>query len=348
MGKTESLFHPVQIGGLSLPGNLFLAPVAGYSDTAFRSVCAEMGACFSYTEMVSAEALTRDSGKTERLMRRASGEKKYAVQLFGSNADRIADATRLVLEKTDTDCIDINAGCPVPKIVKTGSGAALTKDPEAFFNVAKAAVSAVKEFSRENNRAEIPVTVKIRSGWDESSPTWKEAAEAALTAGAAAVTLHPRTRRQGYEGRADWTLIASLVEYTRKKFSDAKIFGSGDLFTPQDAADMLAATGCDGVMFARGAIGNPFIFAQTHSFLMCGAFQPATDSEKINASWKEFTLLRNDIGEKAACLEMRKRFCAYTKGVANGAKLREKLVTGKTEADFRSAFEAAGFQIPAL
>lgn len=346
MDKTENLFHPVQIGNLFLSGNIFLAPVAGYSDTAFRSICSGFGAAFSYTEMVSAEALIRDSAKTERLMRRAPGEKKYAVQLFGPDPEHMKEAVKIVLQKTDADCIDINAGCPVPKIVKTGAGSALTRNPEKLFQIVKASLSAVKEFSAEYNRAEIPVTVKIRSGWDEKNITWKEAAEAALEAGAGAVTLHPRTRKQGYEGKADWELIKQLVVFARKKFPTAGIFGSGDLFSPVDAAEMLKTTGCAAVMFARGALGNPFIFRQTLSLLTTGQEEPVSDSEKIKTSWQEFLLLKNDLGEKSAALEMRKRFCAYTKGIKNGAKLRNHLVLGKSEAEFRSIFENAGFNIP--
>lgn len=345
MVKDETLFRPVQIGTLLLPGNVFLAPVAGYSDAAFRSICAEFGAAFSYTEMVSAEALIRDSTKTERLMRRAPGEKKYAVQLFGSEAEHMKEAVTIVLQKTDADCIDINAGCPVPKIVKTGAGSALTGNPERLFKVVKASVEAVKEFAAKKNTGTIPVTVKIRSGWDEKTLTWKEAAEAALEAGAEAVTLHPRTRKQGYEGRADWDLIARLVDFARKKFPSAGVFGSGDLFSPQDAAEMLETTKCDAVMFARGALGNPFIFRQTISLLKTGEVSSVSDSEKIKTSWREFLLLKNDLGEKSASLEMRKRFCAYTKGIKSGAKLRNRLVTGKTESEFRTAFEEAGFDL---
>ena len=180
MSKTGSLLHPVQIGGLTLPGNLFLAPVAGYSDYAFRSICAEFGASFAFTEMVSAEALVRNSGKTKTLMARARSEKAYAVQLFGADPATVGQAARIVLETTDTDCLDINAGCPVPKIVKTGAGAALTRDPDRLFFVVQAAVNAVQKAAEETARKQVPVTVKIRAGWDASAITWKEAAEAAI------------------------------------------------------------------------------------------------------------------------------------------------------------------------
>ena len=206
------LYHPVQIGSLSLGGNLFLAPVAGYSDRAFRSICADCGADFAYTEMVSSEALTRNNEKTELLMRRAPNEKAYAVQIFGGNPETMAAAARIVLEKTTAECIDINGGCPVPKIIKSNAGSALTRDPEHLFKIVSAVVNAVE--------GKVPVTVKFRLGWDAEHITWKECAEAALKAGVAALTMHGRTRAQGYEGKSDWHALAELAACrdARKRF----------------------------------------------------------------------------------------------------------------------------------
>ena len=331
---SSSLFRPARIGALELPGNLFLAPVAGYTDAAFRSICAEMGSCFAYTEMVSAEALARGSAKTERLMAKAQGEARYAVQIFGSSPDTMRKAAQIVLEKTNADCIDINAGCPVPKIVKTGAGAALTKDPNALFAATKTVVGAAQERAAEKGAAPVPVTVKIRAGWDDRSLTWREAAFAALEAGAAAVTLHPRTRAQGYEGRARWELIAQLKEAAAARFPRAAIFGSGDLFAAEDARDMLTQTACDGVMFARGALGNPFIFRQAAMLLQGSEAASVSDSERMATAWKEFLLLKDAVGERTACLEMRKRFCAYTKGMAGGAALRKRIVAASTAAEY--------------
>ena len=218
----SELYHPLKIGNIQLNGNLFLAPVAGYSDSAFRSVCIENGACFTYTEMVSAEALVRKNQKTEILMKRAYNEKAYAVQIFGSEPQIMVDAANIVLEKTHCECIDINCGCPVPKIVKTGAGSALTRDPDRLYKVAKAVVDA----------AGIPVTVKIRSGWEQKMITWKEAAQAALEAGVSAITIHPRTKAQGYEGHSDWNIMKELVELVNGRIP---VFGSGDLFKTEDA-----------------------------------------------------------------------------------------------------------------
>ena len=322
-----SLYHSVQIGSLKLDGNLFLAPVAGYSDRAFRSVCVRGGANFCYTEMVSMEALTRSSGKTAGLMRRAPGEKAYAVQIFGGNPVVMEKGARMVLEKTGCELIDINCGCPVPKIIKSGAGSELTRDPQKLYAVASAVVKAAE--------GKVPVTVKIRSGWDAQSLTWKEAADAAIQAGCSAITIHPRTRAQGYEGKADWSILKALVEFSAGR---VPIFGSGDAFSPEDAKRMLEETGCDAVMFARGAMGRPFIFRQTRALLESGAYETIPVKESIEAGFDELDLLASDIGERQACLEMRKRFCAYSKGVPGVGELRRKIVQAETRADYKAAF----------
>lgn len=324
------LYHSVKIGSLELDGNLFLAPVAGYSDRAFRSICFDCGADFAYTEMVSSEALTRGNLKTEVLMRRAPNEKKYAVQIFGGEPEVMAEAARIVLQKTTAECIDINGGCPVPKIIKSGAGSCLTKDPDKLYSIVKAVNDAVKNSDRI-----VPVTVKIRSGWDSDNITWKECAEAALKAGGAAITLHGRTRAQGYEGKADWNILAELV-----KFIDGKIpvFGSGDAFSPEDAKRMLETTKCDGVMFARGAMGNPFIFTRTKEFLKTGNLIDISFVDRIKTGFKELELLIDDFGEVGACLEARKRFCAYSKGIDGSAALRKAIVEAKSVDDYKRVF----------
>ncbi|OQA63762.1 MAG: putative tRNA-dihydrouridine synthase [Spirochaetes bacterium ADurb.Bin269] len=339
--EERSLYHPVRIGALELPGNLFLAPVAGYSDRAFRSLCVECGASFTYTEMVSSEALVRSSGRTGTLMLRAPNETRYAVQLFGSEPERVADAARIVLETTTADCIDINAGCPVPKIWKTGAGSALTRDPEQLGRMVRTVVQTVSSCQDRN----VPVTVKIRSGWEEHRLTWKEAALAAIEAGAAAVTLHPRTKAQGYEGTSRWDLLAELSDLVHTTHPGIPVFGSGDLFTPESARDMLSRTGCDAVMFARGAMGNPFIFTQTKALLQTGSCSGVSPQIRMNAGWRELLQLAADSGEPVACREMRKRFSAYSKGIEGGALLRTELVRASTIADYRRILEAFGFTV---
>jgi tRNA-dihydrouridine synthase B len=322
------LYHGVKIGTLELPGNVFLAPVAGYSDSAFRTVCIEHGAAFTCTEMVSAEALVRNNSKTLQLMKRAENEKVYAVQIFGGDPETMAKAACIVLEKAPCECIDINCGCPVPKIVKTGAGSSLTRDPERLNAVAEAVVAAVG--------GKVPVTVKIRSGWDSDSITWKEAADAALQAGVSAITLHPRTRAQGYEGKADWTLLRELVVFAAGR---VPVFGSGDLFKPEDAKAMLEQTGCSAVMFARGAMGNPFIFAETKQLLETGTYSAVSTKERIRTGFRELSLLIGECGEDNACRDMRKRFCSYTKGIKGGAEIRLKLVHASSEADYHAILD---------
>ena len=329
----STLYHPVSIGSINLKGNLFLAPVAGYSDAAFRSVCIENGACFTYTEMVSAEALVRKNLKTEILMRRACNESAYAVQIFGGEPEVMAQAAQIVLEKTNCECIDINCGCPVPKIVKTGAGSALTRDPDRLFKVVEAVVKACKAVSTSSTT---PVTVKIRSGWEQKLITWREAAQAALDAGASAITIHPRTKAQGYEGHSDWNIMRELVEMVKGR---VPVFGSGDLFKPEDALRMLEETGVDAVMFARGAMGNPFIFRDTTSLLTKGSYEPVPAVIRIQTGFAELERLAAETSEQHACLEMRKRFHAYSKGIPNGGPLRNAIVHASTIEDYHKIFD---------
>jgi nifR3 family TIM-barrel protein len=322
----DNLYHPVKIGNIELKGNLFLAPVAGYSDAAFRSVCIENGACFTYTEMVSAEALVRKNLKTEILMRRAINEKAYSVQIFGGEPEIMAQAAQIVLEKTHCEVIDINCGCPVPKIIKTGAGSALTRDPDRLFKVAEAVVKAA---------GGVPVTVKIRSGWESKQITWRAAAEAALEAGVSAITIHPRTRAQGYEGHSDWNIMKELVELVAGR---VPVFGSGDLFKPEDAKAMLEQTGADAVMFARGAMGNPFIFRDATDLLTKGSYEPLPPEERVKTGFAELERLVAETSEQHACLEMRKRFAAYSKGISGGAALRARIVHAATVEDYKDIF----------
>ena len=328
----SELYHPVKIGNVELKGNLFLAPVAGYSDAAFRSVCIENGACFTYTEMVSAEALVRKNLKTEILMRRACNEKAYSVQIFGGEPEIMAEAAHIVLEKTHCEVIDINCGCPVPKIIKTGAGSALTRDPDRLFKVAEAVVKAA---GGRTEAGGVPVTVKIRSGWESKQMTWRAAAEAALDAGVSAITIHPRTRAQGYEGHSDWGIMKELVELVNGRIP---VFGSGDLFKPEDARAMLEQTGADAVMFARGAMGNPFIFRDATDLLTKGSYEPLPPEERVKTGFAELERLVAETSEQHACLEMRKRFAAYSKGISGGAALRARIVHAASVEDYKDIF----------
>ena len=331
----DTLYRPVKIGSLELSGNLFLAPVAGYTDRTFRSICAEYGADFSFTELASAEALTRGGKPTFDLVRRGESEKRYAVQLFGHDPQTMYKAA-LALAPFRPEAVDINSGCPVTKVVKTGAGSALMKDPARMGRIVQAIVKASAEAL-----GGVPVTIKMRSGWDSQTLNYPECARIAVEAGAAMVTLHSRTKAQGYEGKSNWSHLADLV--TRV---NVPVTGSGDLYTPEDAANMLGQTGCAAVMFARGAEGNPFIFPAARSFLTTGSWEPAPFEERIDVAFRHLKLLAEDIGERAACREMRKQFCAYIKGppgkpgLPGSAALRNRLVQAETIEDFRNILES--------
>lgn len=319
MKQKRPLYHPVVIGDVTIPGNLFLAPLAGFTDKGFREICIREGADLTYSEMVSAEAVARGNLKTFTLMERAPSEELFAIQLFMPDADTAARAVDTVLRFSPT-IIDINCGCPVPKVVKTGAGAALLKDPERIRGIVRTITSAT----------DIPVTVKIRSGWDAQSINYLETADAAVSGGASMITMHARTRSQGYSGKAEWQHLARLKEHI-----PVPVFGSGDLFTPKDAETMLSQTGIDGVMFARGAVGNPFIFSRTRELLTTGeSLSPPTEELRYKRLFEQLDICIADKGETAACKEMRKQVCAYTKGLPGAAALRSHIVHAKTRSDY--------------
>lgn len=326
------LLRPVRIGGTGTPGNLFLAPVAGYTDRAFRSVCVDLGADLCFTELVSSEALVRDSRRTLPLLARAPNEERYAIQLFGSDRDVMVKAIA-ALEPFGPEFIDINCGCPVPKVIKTGAGSALLKDPLSLGHLVESVAAAAARLPGSP-----PVTVKIRSGWDEGSINYRETAAAAVSAGAALVSLHARTRAQGYSGKAQWSHIGDLASVL-----DVPVCGSGDLYSAADAERMLRETGCAAVMFARGAMGNPFIFEETRALLSGGSVPVSTPERKMSLALRQLGLLAADIGEDAACREMRKQFCSYSKGLPGGAALRAEFVRCSTLEEYRTAVAAAGF-----
>ncbi len=323
--RNRDYLHPISLPGLEIPGSLFLAPLAGFTDAAFRSICIDFGADFTFSEMVSAEGLRRGSEKTKALLRTAENETRFGIQIFAGNPHTAKEAAALCLCYSPS-LIDINCGCPVPKVVKTGAGAALLRDPEKLHSVVKE----VKEGAAGTGRT-IPVSVKIRSGWDAGSINYLETAEAAAAGGADMITLHPRTRSQGYSGNAAWRHIEEL-----KRNISVPIIGSGDLFTPEDIRQMFEQTGCDGVMIARGAVGNPFIFKKTKMYLASGTLPPQPEvSTRLETAWKHYLLLCRYKGETTASKEIKKQFCAYTKGIPHGGELRNRLVHAESKDEFQ-------------
>ncbi len=316
------LIHPISIGNLSLKSNVFLAPLAGYTDKVFRSICLSHGAAFTYTEMVSSEGVARASEKTIMLMERGENEEHLAVQLFMPDAD----TAKRSLEGTmayNPAIIDINAGCPVPKVIKTGAGSSLLKSPETIYDIVHTITSNVS----------IPVTIKIRTGWDAESINYLKTAEAAFSAGASALCMHARTRSQLYMPTANWTLLKDLKDH----FPEKLIIGSGDLFTAQDGLRMLKETGVDAIMFARGAIGNPFVFEQIQALAKGQEPLEISVQEKKKAIEMHLAGLVDFLGESAACREMRKHVCAYLKGIPNSAKVRQVATTALTIEDYKKA-----------
>ncbi len=318
---TEQYYHPIAIGRLLLPGNLFLAPLAGFTDQAFRSLCVDEGAALTFSEMVSAEGLFRKSKKTEALLARADNEKVFAVQLFMNSTETSLRALPAII-RHKPDIIDINCGCPVPKVIKTGAGSALLKSPEIIFRIVQAL----------SNETDIPITVKIRSGWNSDSINFLETADAACQGGAAMITLHARTRSQGYSGVANLEHIKAL-----KQASSVPVFGSGDLFTSEAALCMLSETEADGVMFARGAIGNPFIFSQTRHLLLTGNIPPETPKKlRVSAFLNHLDKSIAVKNENAACREMRKHAGSYIKGFPGASQIRRKIVRASSREDYEA------------
>jgi len=320
----NELFHPVKIGNMTIRGNLFLAPLAGFTDQAFRSICISNGASFTFTEMVSAEALARGSEKTQNLMRRAENEKLLGIQIFLSNADTAKRAIPEILKANPT-VIDINCGCPVPKVVKNGAGSALMQNPKKIEKI----------ISVLTDNTDIPITVKFRTGWDLNSINYLDFAESAVKGGASLLTMHARTRSQGYSGEADWESLKKL-----KSNFDIPVIGSGNVFRAEDALQMLETTGVDGILFARGAIGNPFIFEKTRQLLQGEDPDESDDiNNKIPTAMEHLSLSIHYKGKNIACREMKKQLCSYTKGMEGAAAIRNRIVHAESTQEYREIFK---------
>jgi len=297
----------LKIGDVVLKNNVFLSPMAGVTDKSFRLICQEMGCGLAYTEMVSAKGLYYGSENT-KVLTDIDEEEKVALQIFGSDPDIMGEIARR-LNDSKALILDINMGCPTPKIVKNGDGAALMLKPELAEKVMESVVKASNK----------PVTVKIRKGWDDNHVNAVEIAQIAEKAGIKAVAVHGRTREQFYSGKADWSIIKKVKESVK-----IPVIGNGDIFTPEDAKRMLEETGCDAILIGRGAQGNPWIFKRTVHFLNTGELLPEpTIQEKIEVIIRHLEMMIEYKGERTGILEMRKHIAWYLKGLYGSAKLRE-------------------------
>ena len=315
----------MHIGSVEVNSRLALAPMAGVSDLAFRAVCREFGAGLTYTEMVSAKALVYRDRKTGGLLGIGEDEHPSAAQIFGSDAECMAEAAVLALEISGADIIDINMGCPVGKVVKSGDGSALMRDPDNAMRIIEAVAKSVS----------CPVTVKIRKGWDKGNVNAVEFSKMAEAAGAAAITVHGRTRTQLYSGKADWDIIREV-----KNAVKVPVIANGDVFTAEDAAKILKYTGADMAMIGRGSFGNPWLFGQAKA-LLNGEDMPALPpiGKRAETALRQIEIAATQKGERIACLEARRHYAWYLRGVPHSGYFKSQISKAETLEDLRKITE---------
>jgi len=311
---TAEKFPSLRIGSLTLANPLLLAPLSGISNLPFRLLAKEQGCGLVYTEMISAEGLVRNRRATEGLMRSCPEERPLAVQIFGAHPQSLAGAAR-VAEEYGAEIVDINMGCPVRKVVNGGSGAALMKDPRRAGEIMEAVRRAVS----------IPVTVKIRAGWDEKNRNYLEIGRIAEDCGMNSLTLHGRTRQQGYGGKADWEVVAEA-----KRRLGIPVIGNGDLNSPEAVSRFFALTGADGAMVGRAALGNPWIFRQILVFFRGERPEEPSLEEKERVILRHLRMIVDSRGEKYGVLEFRKHLLWYTRGLRGGSAFRSRAASWTT------------------
>lgn len=301
-----------KIGNIDINGKVVLAPMAGICNSAFRKIIKEQGAALIYAEMVSDKAIFYKNNKTKEMLFMEEIERPIAQQIFGSDVDTFVEAAKYIEKEMKPDIIDINMGCPVPKVaVKSQAGSALLKNPEKIREIVSSVVKAVK----------CPVTVKIRSGWDKNSINAKEVAKVCEEAGASAICIHPRTRSEGYSGHSDWSII-KLV----KDSVNIPVIGNGDIKTVYDAKKMLDETGCDLIMIGRGVLGNPWLVSDINEYLNKGTLPKRKScQEKVEMCLKHIDYLSKIKPEKLVCLEIRNHVAWYLKGLKNSNIVKEKV-----------------------
>lgn len=315
-----------KIGNIEIKNKIVLAPMAGISNTSYRKIIKEMGAGLIYAEMVSDKAITYGNEKTYDLLKMDESERPIAQQIFGSDVESFVIAAKKIEANMKPDIIDINMGCPVPKIaVRSQAGASLLKNPDKIYEIVKAVVESVQ----------IPVTVKIRSGWDNTSINAVEVARQIERAGAKAITIHARTRAQGYSGKSDWNIIKKVKESV-----SIPVIGNGDVTSCYLAQKMLDETGCDAVMIGRGVLGNPWLIKECVEYLDSG-IEPKeiTPQEKIAMLKRHFDLLVQDKSEKQAILEIRTHALWYIKGLKGSAAIKNQICQTKSKEEMFSILD---------
>ena len=310
-----------KIGNVEIKNRIVFAPMAGISNESFRSIIKSMGAGLIYSEMVSNMGIIYNSKNTINMLKINDGERPISIQIFGSDVDSFVKASKYVCENAKPDIIDINMGCPVPKVaLRSQAGSGLLKDPQKIYEIVNAVVNSVN----------VPVTVKIRAGWNNNTINCVEVAKLIEKAGASAIAIHPRTREQGYSGKADWNLIKSVKESV-----SIPVIGNGDITTIYDAKKMLEETGCDAIMIGRATIGNPWFIRECVEYVENNnIIDGPTNKERIDMMVYHYELIKKNEGDKKAILDIKTHALAYLKYIPQSKQLKTEIALYKTEDEF--------------